>query len=363
MGELSSAPAIRQAPAITTLGQRILPRLGYIAAAAGLAWVLYDIRPADLLDHVSRIKWWWVALAVFADVLSYVCQGWRWKLLLRPVGEISTLESTQAIYAGLFVNEVLPMRVGELVRAYLAARHAAADFVAVLPSMVVERLFDGVWLAFGVGLAARFVSLPKRLALAGEALGLVAVAAVALFVGLALYRRKSAARQANRAVSCKPIRTLLSLLARIGSGMSEVGRTRAFYLSFILSLALPLLQALAFWLVMISFGLRLPFAVGAAVFLIVHLGTAVPNAPANVGSYQFFTVLGLTLFGVEKSLATEFSVVVFMLLTLPLLGLGFLALSRSGMTLASVQRACARPSRSDALTGKERRGGSRNGVP
>jgi hypothetical protein len=41
--------------------------------------------------------------------------------------------------------------------------------------------------------------------------------------------------------------------------------------------------------------------VGAVVYLIVRLGTAVPNAPANVGTYQFFTVAGLTHFSVRRA--------------------------------------------------------------
>jgi len=69
----------------------------------------------------------------------------------------------------------------------------------------------------------------------------------------------------------------------------------------------------------------------------VHLGTAIPNAPANVGTYQFFTVVGLTLFGVEKTLASGFSVVVFVLLTAPLWVIGILALNRSGMTLTEIR--------------------------
>ncbi|MFI5174362.1 MAG: hypothetical protein ACHQKY_05865, partial [Terriglobia bacterium] len=89
-------------------------------------------------------------------------------------------------------------------------------------------------------------------------------------------------------------------------------------------------------------GLRLPWWTGAVVFLIVHLGTALPNAPANVGTYQFFTVVGLTLFGVDKTLATGFSVVVFILLTVPLWILGFFALSQTGMTLRTIRSEIAK---------------------
>jgi hypothetical protein len=63
----------------------------------------------------------------------------------------------------------------------------------------------------------------------------------------------------------------------------------------------------------------------------VWLGTLVPSAPANVGSYQFFTVLGLTLFGVEKATAAGFSLVVFTVLTAPLWAIELWALSSSGL--------------------------------
>ena len=55
--------------------------------------------------------------------------------------------ATQAIYVGLFASEIAPMRLGELVRAYLASRWIARPFAAVVPSMLVERLIDGIWLA------------------------------------------------------------------------------------------------------------------------------------------------------------------------------------------------------------------------
>ena len=74
-----------------------------------------------------------------------------------------------------------------------------------------------------------------------------------------------------------------------------------------------------------------------AVFIIVHLGTLVPGAPANVGSYQFFTVLGLTLFGVEKATAAGFSFVVFTVLTAPLWAIGLWALGSSGLSFVEIR--------------------------
>ena len=113
------------------------------------------------------------------------------------------------------------------------------------------------------------------------------------------------------------------------------GRTLAVAGAF--SLGFVAFQVLAFWLIMEAYHLRLSIYAGAVVYLIVHFGTALPNAPANVGSYQFFAVLGLSLFGIEKTQATGFSVIAFIVLTLPLWALGLAALSRTGMTLPRIR--------------------------
>src|SRR5499426_4477517 len=151
--------------------------IGYLLATAGLIWVLRDFHPGQLRELIANLEWRWIAPALLCDLMSYVCQGARWRLLLKPLGDLSTLRATQAIYAGLFTSEILPMRMGELVRAYLASRWTAAKFVAVIPSMVVERLFDGVWLAAGIGLTAVFAPLPKEMIRVADALGVCVILA------------------------------------------------------------------------------------------------------------------------------------------------------------------------------------------
>jgi len=314
--------------------------VGWLLAAAGLIWVLHDVHLSRLLGQLAGIDWRWVALALVCDLLSYLVQAVRWQLLLEPVGKISLLQSIQAIYAGLFTNEVLPMRPGEFVRSYIASRWAGASFVTILPSIILERLFDGVWIAIGIGLAAIFAPLPEDLIEAGETFGALIALFVALFIYLVLRRPRPrrGGRPADRGLPrWKPLRAIAGLFTRLSEGLREASRTKGFYLAFALSLPFLALQAITMWLIMLGYGLRLSLWVGVAVYVIVGLGTALPNTPANVGSYQFFTVLGLTLFGVDKTSATGFSLVVFTLLSLPLLIIGFLALSRSGMSLAAIR--------------------------
>jgi hypothetical protein len=128
---------------------------------------------------------------------------------------------------------------------------------------------------------------------------------------------------------------------RLAEGLYSIGLKRNFYISFAVSMIFLLLQVLTIWLMMLGYGLQLSFWVAAAVQILVLIGTAAPGPPGNVGTWQFSCVLGLTLFGIDKSVATGFSLTCYMMLSLLLIAIGFISLSRSGTTLIELRRAAS----------------------
>jgi uncharacterized membrane protein YbhN (UPF0104 family) len=209
---------------------------------------------------------------------------------------------------------VLPLHVGELVRTHVVSRKLAVRFRDVFPSIAVERLLDGIWLGVGIALVSIAVPLPADMEKGADIFGVLVFIGVAGFVYV-VYRHPGG----------------------IGSRFRGIAASGRLLQASLVSLMLVVLQSLSFWMVMPAFGLKLSWWAGATVFLIVHMGTAIPNAPANVGSYQFFTVLGLLLFGVDKTTATAFSFVAFFVLTIPLWILGFFAFSRTGLKLGRLR--------------------------
>jgi uncharacterized membrane protein YbhN (UPF0104 family) len=303
------------------VAQRLKPYLGYLLAVAALAWVLHDVHPRDLAQGLLVHRPAWLVLAIAADILSYVTQGMRWRLFLMPTGKLTTRQATQAIYAGLFVNEVVPMRFGEVVRAYLAARWLSVRFTSTLTSLALERLADGVWLAVGAALVAVLVPLPFYVIQGAKILGALLFASIALLLVVVWFGRRAKARPLDRAA--RAIHAAIT--------------APAFWPAFVSSSVILILQAMAFCFVMKAYALPFNFWIGVAVFLIVRLGTAIPNAPANVGTFQFFVVAGLSFFGLDKATAAAFSLAVFLILTIPLWLIGFFALSRTGLTLDHIR--------------------------
>jgi uncharacterized protein (TIRG00374 family) len=324
---------------------------GYILALACLAWVFHDVQWKVFSRDVAAIHWPLAGLAVLLETLSFVGHGYRWHLLLKPLGPIHVRRTTQAVYSGIFMNYIVPMGFGEITRAYLVSGWMSSPFVSILPSIALERLFDAVWLATGIGVTAIAVRLPRDLDRAAHIFGGVVLALVGLVLFLSAKRRRAGEMERPvRLLKGRLGRKMSSLFERLGEGFRSIGFSRDLLAAFLISLAALGMQASAFWLLMKSYGLPFSFWTGAAVFFITLFGAAIPVSPAGIGTYQFFCVVGLTLFGVEKSAAAGFSILAYVLINIPLMAVGILALAKCGTPLSSLKekiRSRATTNRSD----------------
>ena len=314
--------------------------LAYAFALACLVWVFHDIDAHRLLAAMSIANWHFAMFAVAVDVLTYVLQGLRWKLLLAPIGRLGWLRATEAIYAGLFTNELVPLRFGELVRGFLVSRWLSARFALVLPSILVERFLDAFWLAAAVGLAAIVVPIPKRFMETGYALSGIVLLGIALFLWL-VYRSPRQLQSQAQSFRSRLFKAFSRFASQFASGLRSIDEAHRIVLAALVSASMLACQVLALWFILLACRINLPLWVGAVVLLVVRLGTAIPNAPGNVGSTQFFSVLALQLFGVEKTVAAGFSITYFLVLTIPLWIIGLFAFSNAGIHISALRSEAA----------------------
>ncbi|MFZ3217567.1 MAG: lysylphosphatidylglycerol synthase transmembrane domain-containing protein [Candidatus Acidiferrales bacterium] len=313
---------------------RILRILGYVLATACLVWVLHDFHIMQALRELARVDWKWVAIGMAFDILSYGVQGLRWKWLLSPFGKVKLTHTIRAVFAGLFANLVFPLRPGELLRSYIVSDAEDIKLARVLGSVGVERLVDLVIATASLAVVSLLVDLPQRFRKVADTLGIITLVLLAIVVVMIYYLEVKLSQ--NPDCYTGP-RRLPGKLMRALLGLHAMGTAPSFYAAVFASLLMPGCQVLGLWAMMKAYGLNLPFLAALVVLLIINLGVSLPNAPANVGSYQFFCVLGLSVFNVEKTTATSFSFFAFLALTVPFIFLGFAGLVRSGLSLKSMR--------------------------
>lgn len=304
--------------------------VGYLISAGCLIWVLHGYPINDLIPTIRSLDFRWVLLAVACDLSVYVVHGWRWNTLLAPVIRLKLWRTVQAIYIGLFANEVLPLRTGELIRCYLLAHWNNLRISLSFASAAVERVIDGFWmLACFLVTASLVKGIPRDLLILVQVMSvLLIVAAGALSWIVARKQQAHAAIREGR---------WASTMRHIVEGLHLMGNPRTIGLTTAISFLYVVLQFVSVWALMKAYGLDLSIWAAAGVLTIVRFGTVIPTAPGNVGLFQFACVIALGLFDVEKNDAKTFSFIMFFALTLPLLIGGAIAVAMTGLNISELR--------------------------
>lgn len=307
--------------------------VSYSIAGACLYWVFHDLNFRELLHSFTGVNWWWLPAAVVSILLVYVVAGWQWQVLLRPAARVSVRETTQAVFAGRFANDVLPVHVGYLIRIYLVSRCAQISAMAVAPSLLVERLFDGFWLALGIGLAAIFLPLPPRIGMMAEIWTGIIVFGLVAGALIVLRKPKPERNLSPRNSRPKWLRKIYDASERALGQVRAIGRSWVVLAAFAISFLKFAVQCVAFLFLLWAYHFHFPLLTQLAIFLVAYVGLSMPSTPASIGVYQLFCIAGLQIFHVPKSVAAGFSLMSFAVLTIPLSISGFVAFAQSGLKL------------------------------
>jgi uncharacterized protein (TIRG00374 family) len=304
--------------------------LGYALSAGCLFWVLHGYPIGELGPTLRALDWRWVTLAIIADLAVYVVHAWRWTTLLSPIARLSLWRTVQAIYIGLFANEVLPLRTGEVIRCYLLAHWNDLRLSLTFASAAVERVIDGVWMLAAFLVTASFVrGIPRDLIILVQALSVLVLACGGVLFWVLAHRQHAHAVLSESRWS--------ATLRHIMEGLHLMGNPRTLGLTSVISLLYFGLQVLSVFALMKAYGLDLSFWVAGGVLTLVRLSTVVPNAPGNLGLINLACVMALGIFEVEKTDAKTFSIILFVALTLPLLVGGAVATALTGVNIGELR--------------------------
>lgn len=309
-----------------------------------LAWVLNGAGLTHIWGEVRRMHWAWVSIAVLSNLFVFLLQGWRWKLLLQPIEPVPFLHTVRAIYVGLFANEVLPLRAGELIRCFLLSRTTTVPLSVSFASALIERIFDGIWLMGCFLFCLRVHRMPLVLVNGGYILGIMIVI-LAIIIGYAMYAKKQSFDLLFGLAWPRWFNTLIE-------DLHLIGHSRYLYFSFVISGAFMLSQILPIYTLVRATGLAVPWTASFVMMVLLRLSSIVPQAPGNLGSFQWVTARTLIIFGLAAAHAKRFSLILWAVVTIPLIIVGFVALAITGVSMSHLHKqaaAAAQQRRDEAL--------------
>ena len=345
----SAEPAGRRVPAWRDW--RVL--LGIAVTVAAFAWAIQGIPLADVVAATKDADLWvLLGLSLPAYAGASLFRGLRWRHLTNPIAPISRGLLTRGVVIGFMVNNLVPLRIGEVVRAWYVSRESGVSTSALFGTVVLERVIDVVSvvlmaicaLAFaGLGTSEESNNLLSRGAVLLLPAGLVPL------VGLVWLRvaPEGVIRLTGRVL--RPLsphlsRTSERLLRNFTHGLGALqGGSHLFWIAFhsvmiwIVFSMIPMLAG------MIAFGIDLGSWVRMTAVAYVALGAvgvavAIPSAPGFFGTYQLAFMTVLEQFGVPSATALALGLVVWFVFWVSLTAAGLAVMRIGGTRLSDLTR-------------------------
>lgn len=314
--------------------------LGIMVSLLAIYFITSQIDLKILNDALQAARWEFVLLCVVFLVLGLIARAFRWRLLLS--GSLSFRRTFHIMNVAYMVNNVLPLRIGEVARAYLATR--ADPPVPVLKSVstiVTERLLDllAVVMLVVIGLVAGPV--PDELRYTGAFFGTVGFIG---FLTLVFFsrQRKLAHRIlrffTQRIVILQRI-NLPVLLDHFLEGLAPLARLNTLLLALFWTALGWGLSVFAGFVLMYTFYEQASFAATCLYIAAAAFAIAVPAVPGNLGTYELSIILALDAVGYsDPTTATMFAVTVHMVNLVVHAGTGLIGFIEEGVSLQQLQQ-------------------------
>ena len=295
------------------------------------------------------------AYLIPAILIYFVALGWRslrWRYLLLHLKPIPSRRLYPVVCIGYLANNVLPVRLGELVRAHSLSEKEGVSKASALATIGVERVFDGLTLLFFAAVIwpflpwtavlrndsgdvnALWVALSVLVALAFAA-GFLVLLLIAVSPGLGRRLAHFLSSLAPRGFGPK-VESLIYLLIE---GLGALRSPRKLLIISLLSLPAWVLEALVYYIIAFSFNLDQPFQVILLVTATSNLATAIPLSIGGIGPFEVVAKSTLIAFGVAAESAAAYTFFVHIVaLWLPVNILGTFFLWKGHLSLAQLAR-------------------------
>ena len=336
--------------------------IGIGISIALLMLFLLTVDMGRMIDALSEVDYIYLAPAVAMYLVSTYLRSLRWSVLLRHMKPVSANRLYPVVVVGYMANNLLPMRLGELIRSYYVGEREGVSKTSALVTVFVERVFDAITLLFFIMVIALFVPEMKRVAqsfgeesgipwpllLAG--LSLPFIGALTSLVLFAVYPSKT--RELilwfAKLLPRRYEETLDSLIETFLLGLAPLRSMKMLVALFLLSIPIWITEAAVFFLIGLPFGFvglhSGPGAMAVTMVLvtaITNIGSSIPAAPGGLGFFEIIARETLALgplVSVDRSVAAAFAVVVHAVILLPMIILGQVILWTGHISLGRLSR-------------------------
>lgn len=259
---------------------------------------LKDIKFQEIMTTLRNADYRFVWVPLIFIMFSVTLCAFRWS---KVAGAGTKFRDTfVALLIGLFVNNVLPARIGEVARAYMLSKKSGHSFTYSLSTVLLDRFFDLTGLLLITFVFFPKTSLPPRVSQGIYILVGLLIFCIAMII---LFSREAIANKAAARLT-KIERPLFLKMARriveIQENLKRINSPFNLVCYIFISSITWLSMSVALYFTMLTLGVSMKFVYVPFVCALLNMGLTIPSSPGYIGVYQFLLVYLLSIFDVPK---------------------------------------------------------------
>lgn len=281
--------------------------LGLVVSVVALAFIVRQVDLAKTADILSHAVVGWIAVMLLFQIVDLALRAIRWQRLVEPIHHVRFLPMFGYLLIGYLANNVLPARLGELVRCHYLGDREGISRTTTLGTVVVERVVDTAVVVAIASLA--IVTLHVRGLVASAVLLGLAVTGLLIFalaLGLAAHKLPGADRIVAFAERYPRVH---DLAGKLRGGLAVAGKPRTLMEALVLSFAAWGATVVAFEAAGQSLGIQMTTAQASLLAAGVALASAIPAGPSNLGTFDLAAVEIAATFGLDRETALALALV------------------------------------------------------
>jgi uncharacterized protein (TIRG00374 family) len=314
-----------------------------IGILISLVFLYLAFRKVDYIELWNALKganYWWILPNVALVIASMWMRAYRWKFMVNPIKRVGMGSLFSSVMIGFMANNVLPARLGELVRAYSLGNKENMSRSATFATIMVERVFDGFALLLILWISLlMYPQLPGWVRSASNLFLLINIATLGFLVLI----------EVKRELALRLFRWLFQILPGKLSDRAEevvekfIGGLKVF--RNVPSLLWILAWSVLLWLVVgiSNYFIFLAFDQQPAVFAsfillgIVSLAVMLPSSPGFIGTFHAACVASFLILNLNQAVSRPFSIILHASQYIPITLLGLYYLKKEHLSLKTIE--------------------------
>ena len=277
----------------------------------------------EFTDALMETNLFYFFSAMVIIIITVYLRAIRWKYLIAPLKDVKVYSLFEAEMIGYFGNNVFPLKMGEVLRAYSLGKKENMSVISAFGTIVNERLLDTfVFLIIIIVGAFLFPNLPEWVLTSGIA-GLIILGIFGIAIIILNYKKHFIKKYWQQITTKYEDKKIFQTMVHLIDGLMTLIKTPHFGMIIFYSILIWIITVSEFWFLGMCLNISFSVSEILMIFIVTSAVFAIPAAPGYIGTYHMAAISILTFLGLTDAKAQVLAVIMH--------GVGFIALTGIGL--------------------------------